>query len=300
MLKRFDIRGSFCDSDFLCGWITIGDSFCPKIKGIFSLLIKGREIDYLDLKEKVNCLKYCSKIILTQLYAILLSFVFPATITFSSPSPFTANDLRHDQLVQKDSVTIIDVRPPEAFSKGHIQGAVNIPAKDVAVSNLPRTSPIVVYCSDDSCPSDSAAAKNLIDAGYTDVRRLEGGFSDWLKHGYPASSSRPTQARPKHTRTPSSEARKRLLDKSAVPLDVRSSLEFKAGHLPGAINAPLENLETHFIDLPQGKEIIVYDRQDKRAKQALDKLRAAGFKASRLSGGIAAWVKKGNPLEVSK
>ena len=115
MLKRFDIRGSFCDSDYLCGWITIGDSFCPKIKGIFSLLIKGREIDYLDLKEKVNCLKYCSKIILTQLYAILLSFVFPATITFSSPSPFTANDLRHDQLVQKDSVTIIDVRPPEAL-----------------------------------------------------------------------------------------------------------------------------------------------------------------------------------------
>jgi rhodanese-related sulfurtransferase len=50
--------------------------------------------------------------------------------------------------------------------------------------------------------------------------------------------------------------------------------------------------------MPKDKEILIYDRQGARSRQAFEKLKAAGFTVSELSGGLAGWVKRKLPLEV--
>ncbi len=64
----------------------------------------------------------------------------------------------------------------------------------------------------------------------------------------------------------------------------------------GAYNAPLEELISHYIDLPKGKKIVVYDRIEERAKQAAAKLKTDGFNAAELAYGLAGWSGRGNKL----
>ena len=92
------------------------------------------------------------------------------------------------------------------------------------------------------------------------------------------------------------DARDKVRGATALPLDVRPAAEFSAGHLPHALNAPLEQLDAELARLPKDREILVYDRLAPRSRQAADKLTAAGFKVSELSGGIAGWTMRGHAL----
>ncbi|GAB4338734.1 MAG: hypothetical protein Kow00117_20040 [Phototrophicales bacterium] len=80
---------------------------------------------------------------------------------------------------------LIDVRTPEEFAAGHIQGAVNIPLQvlDQYVSQLPDDQPIVVYC---RSGNRSATAFDMITrAGFTDVYDIQGGTNAWVSQGLP-------------------------------------------------------------------------------------------------------------------
>jgi len=72
---------------------------------------------------------------------------------------------------------LLDVRSPDEFSDGHIEGAVNIPVDQVGsrLSSLPRDKPIVVYCAMGS--RSAAAATRLAAAGF-DVKNL-GPMAAW-------------------------------------------------------------------------------------------------------------------------
>jgi rhodanese-related sulfurtransferase len=85
----------------------------------------------------------------------------------------------------------------------------------------------------------------------------------------------------------------------AVTLDVRPELEFRAAHLPGAINIPVAELPRRLAELPTRKEVIAYcrGRYCVYAYQALALIRPSGRRARRLAGGFAAWREKGLPLE---
>ncbi|MDF1594077.1 MAG: metalloregulator ArsR/SmtB family transcription factor [Desulfobacterales bacterium] len=71
-------------------------------------------------------------------------------------------------------------------------------------------------------------------------------------------------------------------------LDVRPVEEFSAAHIPGAISIPLEELELHLSDLPCDQEIVAYCRGPYcvLSIEAVEMLRAKGFKAVRLEEGI--------------
>ena len=81
---------------------------------------------------------------------------------------------------------IVDVRTPEEFSGGHVNGAVNIPvdrigAKLDEIAQLTggdKDKPLIVYCR--SGARSARAKKELVRAGYTQVTNL-GGLSDWPK-----------------------------------------------------------------------------------------------------------------------
>lgn len=79
---------------------------------------------------------------------------------------------------------LLDVRTPEEFATGHIQGAVNISVESLAgrLSEIPTGQPVVVYCR--SGNRSAQASQILAQAGYTGIYDL-GGLIDWTAQGFP-------------------------------------------------------------------------------------------------------------------
>ena len=78
---------------------------------------------------------------------------------------------------------------------------------------------------------------------------------------------------------------KELLPNSAVLLDVRDPDEFEEGHIPGAINLPLNKLRDRLHELPRDRELWLYCRVGQRGYYAARLLMQHGFQAKNLSGG---------------
>ena len=91
----------------------------------------------------------------------------------------------------------------------------------------------------------------------------------------------------------------RARDGLVTVLDVRPTEEFAAGHIPGAINIPLIDLERRLKDLTEDEEIVAYCRGPHcvLAFDAIAKLRQYGFKAQRLEDGYPEWQASGLPIE---
>jgi rhodanese-related sulfurtransferase/DNA-binding transcriptional ArsR family regulator len=84
-------------------------------------------------------------------------------------------------------------------------------------------------------------------------------------------------------------------------LDVRPREEFEAGHLPGAVNIPIDRLESELARLPKKREVVAYCRGPYclMSFDAVLKLRQRGWKARRLNEGYPEWKAAGLPVESS-
>lgn len=91
----------------------------------------------------------------------------------------------------------------------------------------------------------------------------------------------------------------RLQEHSVTLLDVRPEEEFALGHLPGAINIPVEELERRLAELPAGQEIVAYCRGPYcvLSVNAVAALRARGLRARRLENGFPDWKAAGLQVE---
>jgi len=98
---------------------------------------------------------------------------------------------------------------------------------------------------------------------------------------------------------PADELLERARKGLVTVLDVRPPEEYAAGHLPGAINIPLSELEQHLGDLDSDKEVIAYCRGPHciLAFDAVARLREQGRTARRLEGGFPEWRRDGLPVE---
>jgi rhodanese-related sulfurtransferase/DNA-binding transcriptional ArsR family regulator len=96
-----------------------------------------------------------------------------------------------------------------------------------------------------------------------------------------------------------SELERWTLDKEAVLLDVRPPEEYQAGHLPGAISLPPDEVASRLDELPRDRPIIAYCRGPYClfADEAVALLRQNGFDAWCLEGGWPEWVAEGRPVE---
>jgi len=72
-----------------------------------------------------------------------------------------------------------------AYRAEHIPGSIHFPSIEAALGSLNTDDEIVVYCSDFACPASRYAYFGLVEHGYINVRRYEGGLSDWSDAGYP-------------------------------------------------------------------------------------------------------------------
>lgn len=94
----------------------------------------------------------------------------------------------------------------------------------------------------------------------------------------------------------------RALRGQVVILDVRPTEEFLAGHIPGALSMPLGELDAALGSLPRRAEIVAYCRGPYcvLSPQAVERLRAHGFKARRLKDGLPEWRLAGRPVAVGE
>ena len=98
---------------------------------------------------------------------------------------------------------------------------------------------------------------------------------------------------------PATELLERAKQDLITVLDVRPKEEFEAGHVQGAINIPIEELEQHLGQFDQNHEIVAYCRGPHciLAFDAVAKLREKGFQARRLENGFPEWKVAGLPVE---
>ena len=90
----------------------------------------------------------------------------------------------------------------------------------------------------------------------------------------------------------------RLQDDMVTVLDVRPEDEFAVGHLPGALNIPLAELERRLGELPADREVIAYCRGPYcvLSYEAVAQLRLHGFNVRRLEDGLPEWRAAGLPV----
>ncbi len=89
--------------------------------------------------------------------------------------------------------------------------------------------------------------------------------------------------------TPAEYAEWRRLKTPHFLLDVREPEEYETARIEGAVLIPLGELPGRLADLPKDRPLVVMCHHGVRSAHAVHHLRAAGYDARNLSGGIAAW-----------
>ena len=82
---------------------------------------------------------------------------------------------------------LVDARGPQAFARGHVPGAVNIPHRTMTqerMADYPRDTLFVVYCAGPHCNGANRAALRLARLGYR-VKEMIGGVTGWRDEGFP-------------------------------------------------------------------------------------------------------------------
>lgn len=143
-------------------------------------------------------------------------------------------------ILSSRSATVLDARPAAEYAISHIPGAVNVAPKpgvpmsmyvsDVAeIGRLVRnnkSASLVLYCNGLHCGKSKRLASELLDAGYSNVRRYQLGIPMWRAAGGVCEVEL--------------EGIRHIVanDGTAVVVDARESIEFKRGTLKGARSIP--------------------------------------------------------------
>ena len=117
----------------------------------------------------------------------------PSTVatTAAAPAPpgverVTPEQGRQILTDQAGAITLIDVRTPEEFAQGHLEGAVNMDLEggqfSAEIAGLPKDAAYMVYCH--SGRRSALAAQAMSDAGFSNVYDL-GGIAAWQAAGFP-------------------------------------------------------------------------------------------------------------------
>ena len=92
------------------------------------------------------------------------------------------------RMVAQDEAVLVDVRTPEEFAEGHLEGAINLPVETFDPAKVPQAADgreVILYCRSDR--RSGIAAEQLAEARGTTVRHLDGGILAWEEAGQPVT-----------------------------------------------------------------------------------------------------------------
>lgn len=110
------------------------------------------------------------------------------TRLFNQPTiPQLEPDQVHQLTAQSPRPFLLDVRTPQEYKQGHIQGAELIPLNELSarLARIPKGREIVCIC--ESGSRSSAAARQLSAEGYS-VSNMRGGMTRWVRAGLPVKT----------------------------------------------------------------------------------------------------------------
>lgn len=167
------------------------------------------------------------------------------------------------------SAIIVDARPRQEFVNGHIPKAIE-PTGSSAVSAVTqmvgndKSKALVLYCNGPFCEASRRMSAQLLDAGFTNVRRYQLGMPIWRALGGPTEIEL--------------EGVVRIFknDHTAIFFDARSAEDFAKGSIPGAKNLPPEiAVKVKGSPMPLDDfdtRIVLFGRDARQAKALADVL----------------------------
>ena len=196
----------------------------------------------------------------------------------------SADELAVD-IQNKIPLLILDIRSPQAFMDGHVEGSANakcgsMQQKQIVMSKLPRNFKIVLI---DDDGSESAENANMMARFGFNAHFLEGGMKNWNKELVKSSQE---------TAISNEDLWDSLKDQKDVFLvDVREPQEFQDFKIPGAVNIPLSQLfaSGSTDQLPKDKKIVTICSHGNRSMVATFALAKNGIESTSLEGGMAGW-----------
>lgn len=213
----------------------------------------------------------------------------------------TAAEIKKN-IAGKEIIQILDIRSSDEYQLEHITGSTSIDSS-LPLSNFdPDKTTVIVGNSSDQETSDKFFEK-LKKENFKNIFILSGGFSAWKSSGGNTISignprSFTDQSKVRYI---TSEDLKKIIDNQNYPkyiLDIRPEDSFLKGHLPGAKNISLENLEKATNKIPLEKEIFVYGDTDLQGFQGGVRLFDLGFfSVEILKGGMTDWKTKNFSIE---
>jgi glyoxylase-like metal-dependent hydrolase (beta-lactamase superfamily II) len=229
----------------------------------------------------------------------------PALADLPAPPALSPAELRARQ---GDGAVVLDVRDGVAFCAGHVPGSIHVGLGGQFASwtgsLVSVGTPIVLVADDDEGVAE--ARLRLARVGHENVvGRLEGGFAEWVRRGEPVESvgelevedlaARLGVAAPAGRAAGANDARSRG---GLRVLDVRRGWEFAAGHLPGAVSVPLDQLPARIAEIDAEAPLAVVCQSGYRSAIAASLLaphrRGAIYN---VVGGTSAWKAAGLPME---
>jgi len=180
-----------------------------------------------------------------------------------------------------DGAIVIDLRQADAFAAAHPDGAVNLGYGSRigywAGWVVPPDVPLILVAGEPAHAQD--AATQLLRVGLDRIEGMvDGGFESWQASQLPIAA------------TPLVSAEDLLDgDVDAVVLDVRSPHEWRAGHVPGAINIPVGEIPSRLGELPTDRPIATICEGGYRSSLAASLLAQEGADAVNVTGGMAAY-----------
>ena len=207
------------------------------------------------------------------------------------PGKVTLTPARVSALLADHSVTVIDLRRPEAFGGAHIPGVLNIGAgQSLSLWAGWMLDPEHRFVLINDKGDDEVSRRSLVRVGLDHIEGFaQKGMPAWVNAGL--EFTRMTQLSTK-------EVAEKKPDTKV--LDVRSQKEWSSGHIHDAFHIPLGELKQRMEELEKDSDLVVVCGSGYRSSIAASLLQANGFtKISSMDGGMTAWNQRKLPLTTS-
>lgn len=204
-------------------------------------------------------------------------------VTLGEPNPITpelsTEELQH--LLEAGKTPVLDVRSAQEYAIAHIPGTINLYEKEVeqVTRGYPdKAAALVLYCNGPFCGKSKRLSQELVERGYTNVKRYQLGLPVWRALG-------------NTVQTDLAGARYIMAgDKTAVWVDARSAAAFARGSLRGAVNirrgeAEAANDDGRLPKKDKGTRVVVFADTPEAARQVAAEVAHKAYWNSSYFGG---------------